>query len=57
VTGAITDCGASVSKAVVDTLGVEVIDSFFLTEMDGRPLTEERAEQVAASVRGALAGH
>ncbi|MFM1917312.1 MAG: protein-PII uridylyltransferase [Actinomycetota bacterium] len=57
VTGAITACGASVSKAVVDTLGAEVIDSFFLTEMDGRPLTEERAEQVAASVRGALAGH
>lgn len=55
VTGAITATGASVSKAVVDTLGAEVVDSFFLTEADGSALTNVRAEQVAAAVRGALA--
>ncbi|MFF2077066.1 [protein-PII] uridylyltransferase [Kitasatospora sp. NPDC058162] len=43
-----------VRTAHVSTLGAEAVDSFYLTDPAGRPLTAERAREVAAAVREAL---
>ncbi|MEV7600069.1 [protein-PII] uridylyltransferase [Kitasatospora sp. NPDC089797] len=51
---ALDAAGVRVRTAHVSTLGAEAVDSFYLTDPAGRPLTAERAGEVAAAVRSAL---
>ncbi|MEU3574752.1 HD domain-containing protein, partial [Kitasatospora sp. NPDC036755] len=51
---ALDGAGVRVRTAHVSTLGAEAVDSFYLTDGAGRPLTAGRAGEVAAAVRAAL---
>ncbi|MFH9353232.1 [protein-PII] uridylyltransferase [Kitasatospora sp. NPDC017646] len=51
---ALDGAGVRVRTAHVSTLGAEAVDSFYLTDPAGRPLTAGRAGEVAAAVRAAL---
>ncbi|MET8628277.1 [protein-PII] uridylyltransferase [Kitasatospora sp. NPDC004669] len=51
---ALDGAGVRVRTAHVSTLGAEAVDSFYLTDAEGRPLTAERAGEVAAAARAAL---
>jgi [protein-PII] uridylyltransferase len=54
VASAISASGATVHGAKVDTLGSEVIDSFFLTDRSGTPLSSDHARAVRTTVEAAL---
>ena len=43
-----------IRSAIVTTLGAEAIDTLYVTEIGGGPLTPERAEEVATRLRAAL---
>jgi len=43
-----------IRSAIVTTLGAEAIDTLYVTEIGGGPLTPERAEEVASRLRTAL---
>ncbi|MEU9046092.1 MULTISPECIES: [protein-PII] uridylyltransferase [unclassified Kitasatospora] len=51
---ALDGAGVRVRTAHVSTLGAEAVDSFYLTDPEGRPLAAGRAGEVAAAVRAAL---
>jgi [protein-PII] uridylyltransferase len=51
---ALADCGVAVRSALVNTLGAEAVDAFYVVDAHGRPLTPDRAVEVAKLVRGAL---
>ncbi|MBP0449809.1 [protein-PII] uridylyltransferase [Kitasatospora sp. RG8] len=51
---ALDGAGVRVRTAHVSTLGADAVDSFYLTDDAGRPLTAQRAGEVAAAVRAAL---
>ncbi|MFI6157826.1 [protein-PII] uridylyltransferase [Kitasatospora sp. NPDC051170] len=51
---ALDDAGVRVRTAHVSTLGAEAVDSFYLTDERGLPLTPQRAGEVASAVRAAL---
>ncbi|MBO1413575.1 [protein-PII] uridylyltransferase [Streptomyces sp. FH025] len=51
---ALDGAGVRVRTAYVSTLGAEAVDSFYLTDPAGRPLTAERSGVVVAAVRAAL---
>ncbi|GAB7180797.1 [protein-PII] uridylyltransferase [Kitasatospora sp. Ki12] len=51
---ALDGAGVRVRTAHVSTLGADAVDSFYLTDGEGRPLTAGRAGEVAAAVRAAL---
>ncbi|MGW2254380.1 [protein-PII] uridylyltransferase [Kitasatospora sp. NPDC001660] len=51
---ALDEAGVRVRTAHVSTLGADAVDSFYLTDEAGRPLTARRAAEVAEAVRAAL---
>ncbi|MFD7905409.1 [protein-PII] uridylyltransferase [Kitasatospora sp. NPDC059722] len=51
---ALDEAGVRVRTAHVSTLGADAVDSFYLTDGEGRPLAAQRAGEVAAAVRAAL---
>ncbi|MER6398238.1 [protein-PII] uridylyltransferase [Kitasatospora sp. NPDC001603] len=51
---ALDAAGVRVRTAHVSTLGAEAVDSFYLTDQAGRPLSGRRAGEVAQAVRAAL---
>ncbi|MFD8318007.1 [protein-PII] uridylyltransferase [Kitasatospora purpeofusca] len=51
---ALDGAGVRVRTAHVSTLGADVVDAFYLTDAEGRPLSARRAGEVAAAVRAAL---
>jgi [protein-PII] uridylyltransferase len=51
---AITRCSVDIRSAIVTTLGAEAIDTLYVTEIEGGPLTPERADEVALRLRAAL---
>ncbi|MQS14178.1 [protein-PII] uridylyltransferase [Streptomyces kaniharaensis] len=51
---ALDESGVRVRTAHVSTLGADAVDSFYLTDAEGRPLAAQRAGEVAAAVRAAL---
>ena len=55
VTSAIAAAGASARSVIIDTLGAEAVDVFYLIDPDGAALAHEEAERVAHAVRVALA--
>lgn len=50
----ITRSNIDIRSAIVTTLGAEAIDTLYVTEIGGGPLTPERAEEVATRLRTAL---
>ncbi len=51
---AITHSKVDIRSAIVTTLGAEAIDTLYVTELSGGPLTHERAEEVTSQLRLAL---
>ncbi|MGW4893456.1 [protein-PII] uridylyltransferase [Kitasatospora sp. NPDC004240] len=51
---ALDSAGVRVRTAHVSTLGADAVDAFYLTDEAGRPLSAQRAGEVAAAVRSAL---
>jgi [protein-PII] uridylyltransferase len=50
----ITRSNIDIRSAIVTTLGAEAIDTLYVTEIGGGPLSAERAEEVAMRLRSAL---
>jgi len=50
----ITRSNVDIRSAIVTTLGAEAIDTLYVTEIGGGPLSPERAEEVATRLRSAL---
>jgi [protein-PII] uridylyltransferase len=54
LTRALDDAGLDVRSAQIHTMGVEVVDSFYLVEADGLPLTEpSRREDIEKALLAA----
>ena len=51
---AITESKIDIRSAIVTTLGAEAIDTLYVTELTGGPLTLERAREVASHLKQAL---
>lgn len=51
---AITQARVDIRSAIVTTLGAEAIDTLYVTEIFGGPLSDERAQEVASQLRLAL---
>jgi len=51
----ITKCQIDIRSAIVTTLGAEAIDTLYVTEIGGGPLTAQRAQEVAERLSAALA--
>ena len=51
---AITQSKIDIRSAIVTTLGAEAIDTLYVTELTGGPLTPERANEVASHLKRAL---
>ena len=51
---AITQSKIDIRAAIVTTLGAEAIDTLYVTELTGGPLTPERASEVASHLKQAL---
>jgi [protein-PII] uridylyltransferase len=51
---AITQSKIDIRSAIVTTLGAEAIDTLYVTELTGGPLSVERANEVASHLRQAL---
>ncbi|GAA5011583.1 hypothetical protein GCM10025734_56260 [Kitasatospora paranensis] len=51
---ALDAAGVRVRTAHVSTLGADAVDAFYVTDSEGRPLTAQRASEVARAVQGAL---
>ena len=51
---AITQSKIDIRSAIVTTLGAEAIDTLYVTELSGGPLTSERAAEVASHLKQAL---
>lgn len=51
---AITESKIDIRSAIVTTLGAEAIDTLYLTELTGGPLSSERATEVASHLKQAL---
>lgn len=51
---AITQSKIDIRSAIVTTLGAEAIDTLYVTELTGGPLTPERAAEVASHLKQAL---
>lgn len=51
---AITESKIDIRSAIVTTLGAEAIDTLYVTELSGGPLTSERAVEVASHLKQAL---
>ena len=50
----ITKSHIDIRSAIVTTLGAEAIDTLYVTEIGGGPLTSDRAQEVATRLRSAL---
>jgi len=51
---AITESKIDIRSAIVTTLGAEAIDTLYVTELTGGPLSSERANEVASHLKQAL---
>ena len=51
---AITQSKVDIRSAIVTTLGAEAIDTLYVTELSGGPLSSQRAEEVTSRLRLAL---
>jgi [protein-PII] uridylyltransferase len=54
ITRSIAGCGLDIAQARVSTLGHEVVDTFYVTTLNGGRPDEVTVEGLAASLRGTL---
>ena len=54
VTRAISRFGVDIKSAIVSTLGAEAFDTLYVTDLEGQPLTGERAQLLATKVENIL---
>jgi [protein-PII] uridylyltransferase len=54
ITSALVAADSVVTGAKIDTLGSEVVDSFFVTDRLGSPLSEGHADAVRTTVQASL---
>jgi [protein-PII] uridylyltransferase len=47
-------CNIDIKSAIVTTLGAEAIDTLYVTEIGGGPLTTERASEVTSRIEASL---
>ena len=57
VTRAISRFGVDIKSAIVSTLGAEAFDTLYITDLEGQPLTGERAQLLATKVENILITH
>jgi [protein-PII] uridylyltransferase len=55
LTGALERCGVDVRSARISSLGSFVVDAFYLTDPDGKPLTEQHRTLIESALCQALA--
>lgn len=56
LTAALERCRVDIRAARISSLGAHVVDAFYLTDTDGKPLSEAHQAEVAAAMIGALTG-
>jgi [protein-PII] uridylyltransferase len=56
LTAALESCGLDIRSARISSLGAHVVDAFYLTDADGKPLDERHQQQVAGTLLAALTG-
>ncbi|HEX8082361.1 MAG TPA: [protein-PII] uridylyltransferase [Jatrophihabitans sp.] len=56
LTAALESAGADIRSARISSLGAHVVDAFYLTDADGKPLSEAHRERVELGLVRALAG-
>ncbi len=56
LTAALESCGLDIRSARISSLGAHVVDAFYLTDADGKPLSEAHQQQVADTLLAALTG-
>ena len=54
LTGALESAGADIRSARISSLGSFVVDAFYLTDSDGKPLSESHQAQVTDTLLAAL---
>lgn len=57
VARAISRFGVDIKSAIVSTLGAEAFDTLYVTDLEGQPLSGERAQLLATKVENILATH
>ena len=57
VTRAISRFGVDIKSAIVSTLGAEAFDTLYVTDLEGQPLSGERAQLLATKVENILITH
>jgi [protein-PII] uridylyltransferase len=55
VTAALESSGVDIRSARISSLGAHVVDAFYLTDADGKPLSEQHQAEVSATLTAALA--
>jgi len=55
VTSALESAGIDIRTARISSLGAYVVDAFYLTDADGKPLNEEQQASVGTTMLAALA--
>jgi [protein-PII] uridylyltransferase len=55
VTAALESAGVDIRSARISSLGAHVVDAFYLTDADGKPLSAAHQQQVADTLMAALA--
>jgi [protein-PII] uridylyltransferase len=55
LTAALEDAGVDIRSARISSLGAHVVDAFYLTDADGKPLSEPHQERVTETLLAALA--
>ena len=56
VTAALERCRVDIRSARISSLGAHVMDAFYLTDSDGKPLTEAHQTKIQSAMTLALAG-
>jgi [protein-PII] uridylyltransferase len=57
ITSTLADAGLDVASALVDTLGHEVVDAFYVVDSDGSKLSAGRISELRELLEGSLAGN
>ena len=55
LTAALESAGVDIRSARISSLGAHVVDAFYLTDADGKPLSEPHRALVAETIMAALA--
>lgn len=54
ITAALEQCGVDIRSARISSLGAHVVDAFYLTDQDGKPLSQAQQEEIGVALTAAL---